>query len=130
MGLFGNVSDGRIAAWSAFAGSIATLLCCALPSLLVLLGLGTTVAAVVSSAPWLVAMSRSKEWVFAAAALLIVFSRLYQRWIVPRIAASGAACPPALSRATRRAWWASVLLYSLAFFVAFLLGPLLAWVDR
>ena len=124
------MSNGRVAAWSAFAGSLATLLCCALPSLLVLLGLGTTVAAVVSSAPWLVAVSRSKEWVFAAAALLIVSSRLYLRWIVPRIGATGAACQPALSRATRTAWWASVLLYALAFFVAFLLGPMLGWAER
>jgi hypothetical protein len=122
--------DGRIAAWSAFAGSLATLLCCALPSLLVLLGLGTTVAAVVSNAPWLVAISRSKEWVFTAAALLIASSRLYLRWIVPRVAATGAACPHYLSRATRTAWWTSVLLYSLAFFVAFLLGPILTWLER
>lgn len=122
------MARGRVAAWSAFAGSLATLLCCALPSLLVLLGLGATVAAVISAAPWLVAISRSKEWVFGAAALLIVSSRMYLRWVTPRVAIEGAACSPALSRATRGAWWASVLLYGSAFFVAFLLGPILGWV--
>lgn len=115
----------RLVVWSGFAGSVATLLCCALPSLLVLLGLGTTVAAIVPSAPWLVAISRSKEWVFAAAALVIIAGWSYPRWIVPRVAANGAACPPALSRVTRTAWWMSVVLYALAFFVAFVLGPIL-----
>ena len=36
--------------------SVGTLLCCALPSLLVLFGLGATVAFVLSEAPWLVSM--------------------------------------------------------------------------
>src|SRR5688500_7094028 len=52
--------------------SVGTLLCCALPSLLVLAGLGATVASVLASAPWLVALSRHKAWVFAASAILIV----------------------------------------------------------
>jgi len=36
--------------------SLGTLLCCALPSLLVLFGLGATVASVLSEVPWLVSM--------------------------------------------------------------------------
>ena len=47
--------------------SIGTLLCCALPSLLVLFGLGATVASVLSEAPWLVSMSHHKHWVFIVA---------------------------------------------------------------
>lgn len=34
--------------------SLGTLVCCALPSLFVLLGLGATLASLLSSAPWLV----------------------------------------------------------------------------
>ena len=45
--------------------SFGTLLCCALPSLLVLLGLGATVASFLSAVPWLVTVSRHKNWVFA-----------------------------------------------------------------
>jgi mercuric ion transport protein len=45
--------------------SFGTLLCCALPSILVLVGLGATVASVLSSVPWLVTISRHKDWVFA-----------------------------------------------------------------
>jgi hypothetical protein len=51
--------------------SLGTLLCCALPSLLVLFGLGATVASALSEAPWLVAMSHHKNWVFLVADVLI-----------------------------------------------------------
>src|ERR1700683_5653582 len=47
--------------------SLGTLLCCALPSLLVLFGLGATVASILSEAPWLVTMSHHKHWVFIVA---------------------------------------------------------------
>ena len=40
--------------------SLSTLLCCALPSLLVLFGLGASVASTLSFLPWLVALSRHK----------------------------------------------------------------------
>lgn len=123
------MGDGRAAIWSALATSLGTLVCCALPSLLVLLGLGTTVAAAVSAAPWLVVLSRNKEWVFLAAGLLIVGSRLYARHVAPRVAADGEACPLPLARATRIAWWASVVVYAVGLFVAYLLGPLLAGLD-
>ena len=42
-----------------FAGG--TLVCCALPSLLVSLGLGSTVAALVGAAPWLVTLSQAAQ---------------------------------------------------------------------
>lgn len=57
-----------------------TLLCCALPILLVSLGMGATVAALVSSAPWLVTLSHYKGWMFAmsAAGLLAAGFFLYR----------------------------------------------------
>lgn len=114
-----------------------TLVCCALPALFVLLGLGTTVAAAVSAAPWLVTLSRYKGWVFLAAGLLVAGSGFYMYRVAPRVAAlvaedgaaDGAACPLPLSRATRVAWWTSVVVYATGFFVAFALGPILAWLD-
>ena len=106
-----------------------TLICCALPSLLVLLGFGTTVAAAVSAAPWLVVLSRNKIWVFLTAGLLIVGIRLYSQHITPRFVPEGASCPPALSRLTNNIWRASVVVYAIGFFVAFALGPILMWLD-
>ena len=41
-----------------------------LPSILVLLGLGTTVASLLSAAPWLVSLSRHKIWTFSIAGTL------------------------------------------------------------
>ena len=124
------MTDGRGAVWSGLIASITTLLCCALPSLLVLFGLGTTVAAVVSAAPWLVSLSRHKAWVFAAAGLMIAGSWLYIRFVVPRVTRPGAVCSLTLSRLTKAVWWSSAILYGVSFFVAWALGPLLEWGAR
>src|SRR5438045_8191947 len=70
--------------------SLGTLLCCALPSLLVLFGLGATVASVLSAAPWLVALSRHKNWVFAVAGTLIGANFLYVYALAPRLSS---VCP-------------------------------------
>src|SRR5438270_4300728 len=74
--------------------SFGTLLCCALPSLLVLLGLGATVASFLSAVPWLVTLSRHKNWVFAFSGFLIASNFLYVYVIAPKLFAEGAACPP------------------------------------
>jgi len=57
--------------------SLGTLLCCALPSLLVLCGLGATVASMLSEALWLVTMSHHKHWVFLVAGVLISCNFVY-----------------------------------------------------
>lgn len=69
--------------------SVGTLLCCALPSLLVLLGLGATVGAVLSSAPWLVTLSRHKQWVFLVSGLLIAGNFVYLYKLAPKLRAQG-----------------------------------------
>src|SRR6266513_2586106 len=74
--------------------SLGTLLCCALPSLLVLFGLGATVASVLSAAPWLVALSRHKNWTFAIAGLLIAGNFVYVYALAPRMRARTEQCAP------------------------------------
>src|SRR5262245_33783039 len=61
----------RVWSYLSLFTSFGTLLCCALPSLLVLLGLGATVASFLSAVPWLVTLSRHKTWVFAVSGVLI-----------------------------------------------------------
>jgi hypothetical protein len=122
-------AERRAAVWSALVASLGTLVCCALPSLLVLLGFGTTVAAVVSAAPWLVVLSQNKGWVFAASGLMIMGSRLYTDRVTPRVVQKGAACPTPLGRWTRAVWWTSAGLYVVGFFVAYALGPILMFLD-
>src|SRR6185312_2687042 len=70
--------------------SFSTLICCALPSVLVLLGLGTTVASLLSAAPWLVSLSRHKIWTFSIAGTLITMSFVMTYLIAPRL--QGEAC--------------------------------------
>ena len=112
--------------------SFGTLLCCALPSLLVLLGLGATVASLLSAAPWLVTLSRHKTWVFAISGLLIGGNLLYVYMIAPRLQKAGAACPvdapkacAYTSRFSRIVLWVSAAIYAVGVFSAFVLGPLL-----
>src|ERR1700682_2717722 len=71
--------------------SFGTLLCCALPSLLVLLGLGATVASFLSAAPWLVTLSHHKNWVFLVSGVLVVSNIVYVYALAPRLQAQ--ACP-------------------------------------
>lgn len=116
--------------------SFSTLLCCALPSVLVLLGLGATVASVLTFAPWLVDLSRHKVWIFASAGILIALSFVMTYAIAPRLrqgeacdADDPAACGQA-SRASRILLWASAIIWSGGFFVAYLLAPILNRMDR
>src|SRR5215813_13019058 len=71
--------------------SLSTLLCCALPSLLVLLGLGATVASTLSFLPFLVTLSHYKRWVFALSGVLIALSFVQTYAVSPRMKN---ACPP------------------------------------
>jgi mercuric ion transport protein len=112
--------------------SFGTLLCCALPSLLVLAGMGATVAGVLSAVPWLVTVSRHKNWVFTVSGVLIAFNFFYTYALAPRLRARGGACPvdapqgcDAATTMSRVILWISAGIYSVGFFTAYLLGPLL-----
>src|SRR3954454_14943674 len=74
--------------------SLSTLLCCALPSLLVLFGLGATVASVLSEAPWLVALSHHKDWVFIVAGLLISINFVSVYAVSPKLQLKNGTCDP------------------------------------
>jgi hypothetical protein len=116
--------------------SVGTLLCCALPSLLVLLGLGATVGAVLSSAPWLVTLSRHKQWVFLVSGFLIAGNFLYVYKLAPKFRAEGEVCLPhapeacsTASRFSRIILWVSASIYAVGLFAAYLLGPILMGFD-
>ena len=113
--------------------SLGTLLCCALPSLLVLLGLGATVASALSAAPWLVTLSRHRNWTFAIAGTLIAANFLYVRAIAPRLQTGcelgDDSCVRA-ARLNRILLWISAGIYAVGFVVAYLLGPFFVWLDN
>ncbi|MCI0351972.1 MAG: hypothetical protein L0Z53_21330 [Acidobacteriales bacterium] len=116
--------------------SLGTLLCCALPSLLVLAGLGTTVASLLSMMPWLVTVSRHKAWVFSVSGMLILLSFVHMRVIAPRLKARSESCAsddPTCERASRISkfvLWLATILYLVGFFTAYLLGPILTAMDK
>jgi mercuric ion transport protein len=113
--------------------SLSTLLCCALPSLLVLLGLGATVASALSTLPWLVTLSHHKVWTFSISGLLIALSFLNTYYLAPRFRRACAADDPNacadVSKMSRVLLWVSAGIYALGFFVAFVLGPILTKLD-
>jgi hypothetical protein len=103
--------------------STGTLLCCALPALLVTLGAGAALAGFVSAAPWLVALSQYKVWLFTIAGILLAGAGVLQ------YRARYAPCPadPQQARACTQArkisawiYWISVAIYAVGFFFAFI----------
>ncbi len=104
---------------------LGTLICCALPIVLVALGAGSVVASLVSTAPWLVAFSRNKEWVFLVAGGLLAADY----WILYR--SRGEACQLGgvchvshpFGRWMRRVFWGSCALFGAALGAAYLLLP-------
>jgi mercuric ion transport protein len=117
-------------------GSFSTLICCALPSVLVLLGMGSAVASLLSAAPWLVSLSRHKAWTFSIAGSLIAVSFVMTCAVAPRLR-EGDGCEAddpttcgEISKITRAILWGSALIWSGGFFVAYVLGPILEHMDR
>src|SRR5438874_11210764 len=86
-------SRGTLLSYLSLFTSFGTLLCCALPSLLVLVGLGATVASFLSAVPWLVTLSRHKNWVFAMSGALIAANFAYTYILAPRLRLENQACP-------------------------------------
>ncbi len=88
----------RFWSWLLLFTTSGTLLCCAIPIALVSLGLGATVATMVSSAPWIITLSQYKSSMFLLSGVLVGLSA----WSVYR---PGRSCPldPELAAACQRA---------------------------
>ena len=128
--------ESRVPGYLGLFTSVGTLLCCALPSLFVLLGFGATVASLLSGAPWLVHLSHYKGWLFATSFLLIAGNAWYVHRVVPGLLVARGACPAddpeACGRATRLSrvvLWISACLLLGGAGVAYGLPLLLRWID-
>ncbi|MCC6138705.1 MAG: hypothetical protein IT287_08725 [Bdellovibrionaceae bacterium] len=93
--------------------SFGTLLCCALPSLLVVLGMGATVAGLVGAFPQIVILSEYKKLVFGVSGFLIATSLV---WLYSQ---RNAPCPidphQARSCAVARKWSLGITIFSAVF---------------
>ena len=130
-------TPGGVLSYFSLFTSLGTLLCCALPSLLVLLGLGATVATVLASVPWLVTLSHHKVWVFTVAGVLITLNFIQTYAVGPRLRSTNESCSPenpeacdTATRVSKAVLWIAAAIYALGFFVAYVLGPILVRLDR
>ncbi len=112
--------------WLVLFASTSTLLCCALPILLVSIGMGAVVASLASNFPFLVALSLHKGWVFSGSALILFLGGL-------ALYKPGRTCPtdPKLGKLCNNArkwnlrlYWGAALVWFIGFFTAFLLLPM------
>lgn len=118
-----GIAQSRLAAVASLFTSGGTLVCCALPALLVSIGAGAALSSLVSAVPQLVWLSEHKEPVFAAAALMLALAGLMQ-WRARRLP-----CPadPSLAAACTRARAVSLWVYGVSV-ALFVMGALFAFV--
>lgn len=110
--------------------SVGTLLCCALPALLVALGAGAALAGIVTSVPQLIWLSEYKVGLFVFSGLMLTFSGLLhyrsRHAPCPIDPAKAQACRK-LRRATGFVHVAALAIYSIGFFFAFVAPYLDVW---
>lgn len=120
----------RLVLWvvSGLLLTTATLTCCVLPSLLVLLGAGSAVATLVQLLPGVVLLSEYSRWIFGLAGALLLFNTLQLR----RQRRSACPADPALARRCQQARaWAqglhriALVLYGTALLVTFVMPRVL-----
>jgi hypothetical protein len=117
--------------WLVLFASSTTLVCCALPILLVSIGLGAVSASLFASLPFLVTMAQYKAWMFAGSGGVLVLAA----WLLFR---PGRACPadPVLAeqcdkahRWNKRFYWVSVGIWVAGFGAAYLALPIYLWLE-
>ncbi len=121
-----GLGETRAGLWSSLAtllASSSTLICCALPALLVALGAGAALSTLVSAVPQLVWLSEYKEALFSVAGLMLAGAGALQ-WHN-----RNAPCPadPELGRACLRTRRAAVRMYLLSLII-YLVGGWFAFV--
>lgn len=112
----------RLPAFLSLFTSTGTLICCALPALLVSLGAGAVMAGLIEAVPQIVWFGRNKELVFGIAGALLIAAGLWQ-WHArnlpcPADKAQAAACARA-RKVSWIVWGLSVVLFVVGAFFAF-----------
>ncbi|MCH8203061.1 MAG: hypothetical protein IH996_08140 [Proteobacteria bacterium] len=117
--------------WVVLFASTTTLVCCALPIILVTVGLGAVSAALFSNFPFLADLARQKIWFFSGSFMLLALAA----WALYR---PGRRCPTdpvlaqkcaAADRWNKRIVSGSASIWVLGFAAAYLALPVLEWID-
>ena len=77
--VIGNIFKQFITPSLSLFTSLSTLICCALPTLLVAIGMGASMVSLTSLFPWLIVLSKYKIQIFFVAGLLLLIS-FYLFW--------------------------------------------------
>ena len=118
-------------AWIVLFTSSSTLICCALPIMLVSLGLGAVSATLFASFPILVTLAQYKTWMFSGSAVVLALTG----WLLYR---PGRACPadPDLAEQCERAhrwnmrfFWVAAAVWMAGAAAAYLSLPIYLWLG-
>jgi mercuric ion transport protein len=118
--------------WLLLFASTTTMICCALPILLVTIGFGAVSAAIFSNLPFLVVLAHYKIWLFAGsgAMLALAGAALYRPGrTCPTDPALAARCEAA-DRWNRRLFIVSAGMWVIGFTAAYLSLPLLGLYEK
>ncbi len=116
----------RVASVLALFTSMGTLICYALPVALATLAGGSAVFALTSAVPWLIPLSRQKNWIFPAAALLLAVNGILVFRPKGKVACAvtgGNGCKAA-GRFSKAVFFISAAILAVGVFFAYLLVPL------
>lgn len=126
-----KITDKPYLRWITLFVASGTLLCCALPILLVTLGFGAVVASLNYNIPELMFLAEHKVWTLSIAALIL----MVLAWVIWR---PNQHCPsdPALAELckksklwNKRIFWISSIIWFIGFFSSYLLLPIRNFLD-
>lgn len=118
-------------AWLVLFTSSTTLICCALPILLVTLGFGAVSAALFANLPFLVTMAQHKSWMFSASGAVLALAA----WLLYRPGRSCPADPQLIQQCEKthrwniRFFWIAIVTWWVGFASAYLTLPIYLWLD-
>lgn len=111
--------------------SAGTLICCALPAMIVAIAGGSALVSLISTFPWLVALSQYSHWIFLGAGIMIFLSGLLifrPKGSVACSVTGGKGCQAA-GRFQKIIFWISAIIYVIGLFAAYGLLPLLQLLE-
>ena len=121
----------RLTSFATLFTSTGTLLCCALPASIATLAGGSAVIALTSTFPWLIPLSRQKDWIFLVAGLMLLFNGILlfrPKGQVACAVTGGSGCEVA-GRFTTVMFWSSVVIVGIGVFISYAIVPILRWLE-
>ncbi|MCH8029284.1 MAG: hypothetical protein IH874_05080 [Candidatus Dadabacteria bacterium] len=121
----------RLTGFATLFTSTGTLVCCVLPASVAALAGGSAVIALTSTFPWLIPLSRHKDWIFLVAGLMLLFNGFLlfrPKGTVACAVTGGSGCEVA-GRFTTVMFWSSVVIVGIGVFISYAIVPILRWLE-